>query len=193
MAYQLVNAPGTEPVTLAEARAFLQLDSSFTSDDTLIQSVLIPAARAAAEHLTGRALITQTWRRTLDGFPCLIELEHAPLQSVSAVEYLDSAGVWQTVGADVYTVDTASEPGRVALKFGQVWPLPVVQIASVRITFVAGYGDATAVPQAFKHWMLMRIRGLWEFRSESMEVLRGKLESPAFIDGLLDRYLVAMA
>lgn len=193
MAYQLITAPASEPVTLAEARAFLQLDTDFTADDNLLSLVLIPTARAAAEHLTGRALMPQTWRRTLDGFRCGIELERSPLTAVTSVQYLDELGVWQTVGTDVYTVDVASEPGRLALKFGQVWPLPVMQIASVRIEYTAGYANAGAVPEAIKHWMLMRIRGLWEFRSESMEVLRGKLETPSFIDGLLDRYRVVGA
>lgn len=192
MSYTLITAPAAEPLTLAEVKNFCQVEADVTADDTLLQAVLLPAARQACEHLTGRALITQEWRRTLDSFGCgPIELEHAPLASVQSVQYMDSAGAWQTASPDVYTVDTASLPGRVALAFGQVWPQVQYQIASVRINYTAGYGAAgSAVPEGLRHWMLMRIRGMYELRGESVEVMRGQLAKPSFIDGLLDPYRV---
>ena len=58
MALTLITAPTTEPVTLAEARLHLRLDSDFTADDDLIE-VLIQSAREAAEQELGVALITQ--------------------------------------------------------------------------------------------------------------------------------------
>lgn len=192
MSYTLTTAPAAEPLTLAEVKNFCQVEADVTADDTLLLAVLLPAARQACEHLTGRALITQQWRRTLDSFGCgPIELEHAPLASVQSVEYMDSAGAWQTASSTLYTVDTASLPGRVALAFGQVWPQVQYQIASVRINYTAGYGAAgSAVPEGLRHWMLMRIRGMYELRGESVEVMRGQLAKPSFIDGLLDPYRV---
>lgn len=192
MSYTLTTAPSAEPLTLAEVKTFCQVEADVTADDELIANVLIPAARQACEHLTGRALITQQWRRTLDSFGCgPIDLEHAPLASVESVQYLDSAGAWQTADAALYTVDTASQPGRVALAFGQVWPQVQYQIASVRINYTAGYGaTGSAVPESLKHWMLMRIRGMYELRGESVEVMRGQLAKPGFVDGLLDAYRV---
>lgn len=192
--YRLITPPATEPLALADVKKFCQVDADITADDELIQNVLIPTARQAAEQLTGRALITQAWRRTLDGMPLVLELERAPLQSITAFQYLDMASTWQTVSADVYTVDADTEPGRIALKFGQIWPIVLPQVASVRVDYLAGYGDAaTTVPEAFKHWMLMRIRGLWEFRAESVELVRSQLQTPSFVDGLLDRYCVVGA
>jgi len=41
----------TEPITLAEAKAWMQID--FTDWDTLIQNELIPAARIASEKASG--------------------------------------------------------------------------------------------------------------------------------------------
>ena len=58
MSLQLITPPAIEPVTLAEAKAHLKVDT--TDDDTLITS-LIAAARARAEWHTRRAFITQGW------------------------------------------------------------------------------------------------------------------------------------
>ena len=54
MSLTLVSPPAAEPVTLAEAKSHLKLDTS--DEDTLIAS-LITAARARAEWHTGRALV----------------------------------------------------------------------------------------------------------------------------------------
>jgi hypothetical protein len=66
--YGLVQtaAPASEPVTLAEAKLWARIDS--TVDDALVTS-LIAAARQYAEDYTSRAIITQSWRMTLDRFP----------------------------------------------------------------------------------------------------------------------------
>lgn len=193
MSYQLISAPAVEPITLDEAKNFLQIDPDIDTDDALIQTILIPAARQAVETRTGRALITQQWRRTLDGFPCggCIELEHAPLVSVQSVRYVDLNGTLQTVDPSIYVVDTAELPGRVAPVFGQIWPVGRYQIASIQVNYACGYGDTAAtIPPGIKHWMLMRIKSIWDFRAESVEVLRGRLEQPAFVDALLDPYCV---
>ena len=58
MALKLVTAPAAEPVTLAEIKEHLRVDSDL--EDALI-SALITAARQWAETYQGRAYITQTW------------------------------------------------------------------------------------------------------------------------------------
>jgi len=60
------TAPAAEPVTLAEAKMHLRVIDS--SEDSLI-SMLIASARQHAETITRRALVTQSWKLTLDQFP----------------------------------------------------------------------------------------------------------------------------
>ena len=55
----LVTPPASEPVSLAEAKSFLKLDSG--DDDTLIDT-LIATARVAIDLRTGCHFVTQAWR-----------------------------------------------------------------------------------------------------------------------------------
>ena len=54
----------------------------------------------------------------------------------------------------------------------------------------AGYGAAANVPMGIKHWILLRVDGLFKNRGETTEVM-GKLEKLPFFDGLLDPFTVA--
>ena len=76
--------PVAEPVTLAEAKAFLRLTG--TSEDELVAG-LIRAAREDVERSTGLALIAQTWRLVLDALPSddAVCLMRGPVQAVLSV------------------------------------------------------------------------------------------------------------
>ena len=62
----LLAGPAGEPVSLAEAKAFLRLDSD--AEDGLL-ATLIAAARLHIESVSGKALLRQTWRLVLDDWP----------------------------------------------------------------------------------------------------------------------------
>lgn len=55
-AYKVITPPSVEPITLADAKAFLRID--FADEDAVV-SALITRARAYAESVTHRALATQ--------------------------------------------------------------------------------------------------------------------------------------
>lgn len=188
MAYSLVTPPAVEPVSTGEARTHLRVDMA--DDDQLI-NVLISAARQYAEMATQRQLVTATWKLVLDGFrdnPVL--LNKSPVQSVVSVKYLDMTGTQQTLSASEYTVDTSTEPARIAPRFGKVWPIALPQIGSVEIIFTAGYGDAAAVPEGIKAWIKMRIGSLYQHREEVGVIASGRIDPLPFVDGLLDPFRV---
>jgi hypothetical protein len=66
MPLQLITPAAEEPVSLAEAKRHLRVESA--DDDALIGS-LISAARQSAETLTGRQFVTARWKLVLDSFP----------------------------------------------------------------------------------------------------------------------------
>ncbi|MEQ1790660.1 MAG: head-tail connector protein, partial [Rickettsiales bacterium] len=54
-----ISAPATEPITLAEAKLYLRVDSS--SEDNLITDLIV-AARMSAEAWLKNSLISQSWK-----------------------------------------------------------------------------------------------------------------------------------
>src|ERR1051325_1611605 len=67
-----------------------------TGDPELL--TLISEARDLVETLLNRALLQQTWRLTLDAFPCsdVLRLPRPSLISVTSVKYLNTSGVLVT-------------------------------------------------------------------------------------------------
>lgn len=157
---KVTSAPATEPVTLAQMKVQVHLDSDLTAEDDKLTTD-IAEARLYAETYLKRALITQTLRYSLDSFPCgHIRLPRPPLISVTSVVYINSSGspITLTAGTD-YTVDIYSEPGLIVLPYGTSWPAARCQHDAVVITYVAGYGAAAAVPQNLKEAILLRAAG----------------------------------
>ncbi|HUQ68746.1 MAG TPA: head-tail connector protein [Planctomycetaceae bacterium] len=177
----VVTAPAIEPVTLPEAKRQCRIADSIVAFDVELNALII-AARRYCEIATGKAFITQTLRLTLDRFPGwrdehTIRLPRGPLQTVSSIQYTDSAGVTQTVAAASYVVDASGEVGRVALADGYEWPTDAIeQIAAVKVNYVAGYGlTAASVPQTIRQAMLLLI-GHWFANKEAVGAASKEIE-----------------
>jgi len=169
MTLLLITPPAAEPITLQEAKIHLRVDDS--EEDTSI-SMAIQTARQEAEHMTGRALITQTWERVLDVFPAgAIQLGNPPIISITSVKYLDVNGVEQTLAGSAYTLDAVKMPGWLhPAATATTWPSTQADTPNtVRVRFSCGYGTAgSAVPANVRRWMLLRIGTLHEHRQESV-------------------------
>jgi len=141
------TAPSSEPITTAEAKAFLRVDHS-TQDDLIDD--LIAAARTRVESDTGRSLITTTWDLTFDQFPDerAITLPRLPLASVTHVKSYDEDDAASTFASSAYLVDTAQ--GRISLNDDEDWPTDVRSFSGGLVRFVAGYGSASSVPQPLR-------------------------------------------
>ncbi len=185
----LVSAPATEPVTLSEAKAWARIDGS---DDDAIITALITAARQAAEQHLRRSLITQTWKLTLDlscsrmndlpegvydlpmsalygGLPQSIPLPKGPVSSITSVVTYDQNNTAATFDAANYRLDSSGE--RLLLNYGAMWPSSIRPQAGCEITYVAGYGNAGAVPQPIKSGMLIHIASLYEQRGNCEDAM----------------------
>ena len=183
MGLALVTGPDIEPVTLAEAKAHLRVD--IDDDDTLIQAY-VSAARDQIELMTERALFTQTYRMTLDGFwggRCLV-LPHPPVQSVTSIKYDDADDVEQTLSSSAYVVDTDSEPGSVYLAENQSWPTTRGKPRAVRVTYVAGWSTVAAVPERAKQAIKMLV-GHWYESRETVVVGMTANELPMAVRSLV--------
>ncbi len=177
-------------MSLAEAKLHLRVDVD--DDDALISSI-ITAARQAAETLTGRQLMTARWKLVLDAFPYhAIFVAKCPVQSIVSIQYLDMNNIGQMLPSSDYVVETACEPARITPVFGKTWPPTLPQIGAVTVTFDAGYGAASAVPEGLKSWIKLRVGSLYAHREEMSILMRGRIDPLPFVDGLLDPYRVAL-
>lgn len=190
MALKLITPPAVEPISLEEMMNFSRIDSDA---DVITMQAMITTARQEAEKITRRQLNTATWELRLDRFPETIYLPVPPLQSVTSVKYLDSAGTEQTLTENTdYLVDSDSEPGRITPAYGMVWPTIYPVPNTVRVRFVAGYGDEdTDVPESVRQWIKAMAGTLYENR-ETIFVAPNTVNMVEikFLDGLLDNYRV---
>ncbi|MGW8180403.1 MAG: head-tail connector protein [bacterium] len=147
MARTLVTAPTEHPLSLSDLKEHLRVDGS-DSDSELVS--LLDEATNYVESMTGRRMITQTWKLVMDGFKDSVVLPYPPLQSVSSITYQDASDATQTLASTNYTVDTDSEPARVAQSATGTYPSTYDDLNAVTITFVCGYGGREDVPEELK-------------------------------------------
>jgi len=191
---------GAQPVTLEEMREHLRINS--TAEDEYIK-ILIMAAREQAENKLNRALVPQTWRLVLDGFPehdtAAITLLNPPLSTVTTDVTItftkdDTLYSSTTLPATMYTVDHESEPGCIYPSSDNEWPSCVGDIPkAVTIDYRCGYPVGT-VPRSIQSWIKLQVGAMYENR-ESLSVGRDNAvaEFPrSFVDGLLDPYVVVI-
>lgn len=180
-----ITAPATPPISLADAKVHLRVPSGDSSKDTLINA-LIDAVTSHYDGWTGvlgRAMVTQTWDVVLDAFPAgAIQIPLTPLQSVTSVKYLDTAGVEQTVDSNNYYVDTLSPDGWVVPDSDFSWPSTMAAVNAVAVRCVVGYGAAAAVPAAIRQAMLIRIGTLFTIAGRDGALRRETVDGVGSMD-----------
>lgn len=197
MGLTLITAPAAEPVSLAEAKAHCRIDDS-DSDGLLAGYVL--AARQWAEVYTRRALLSQTWDLSIDRdwpeelvdgewLPRIV-LPKPPLQSVTSITYVDTAGTTQTLAADQYRVNTTEMEGVIEPAYGVSWPSVRDQSRTILVRFVCGYGTSPgAIPEPIRQAILLTA-GHWVENRESVVIGTIATEVPQAAEMLLFPYRV---
>ena len=161
---KLIAGPAVEPVTLAEAKAFLRFENDL--EDALL-SGLIRTARQTAEAFLSRALTTQHWTQVRDAWPRhrRLALPLPPLQSVDEVRVIDALGTPETVPLTSFDVIASATPGVLVVKSGASVPTPGPKAGGIEIDFTAGYGDSwNDVPEAIRQGILVAVAHLFENR-----------------------------
>ena len=106
-----------------------------------------------------------------DRFPSCIELLNPPVQSVTSVYYVNSAGVDTLLSADQYRVDLVSLYPRLEPAYGLSWPVTRNISNAVKVTYLAGYGaTADKVPQNIKSCIMAIAADLFEHRESNVEI-----------------------
>jgi uncharacterized phiE125 gp8 family phage protein len=161
MSLTTTSAPAVEPVTTAEAKEYLRIDSSDDSQNAIL-AILIKAARTRVEEYLRRSLITRTysWEMNGDDMRDRIEIPRPPVQSVTSLTIYeeDSAGVETsyTEAAENWQLVEASY-----LKHrNDGWEVNRMDRAGT-LVYVAGYGDASTDIPADILMVIFRLLALW--------------------------------
>ena len=196
MTTALLVPPASEPVSLAQAKAWLRLDTD--DEDDLVQALIV-AARSIVESVTGRALIAQTWRLTRDAWPDTfaingffgaadialdMPLPFAPVASIDIVSVIGDDGTAQIIAANTYALVDPPDAARIV--FIAAPPTPTRSVAGIQIDVIVGYGAAADVPQPLRQAILMLVARWFENRGDVQEQAPSDLRGAA--RGLVEPY-----
>jgi uncharacterized phiE125 gp8 family phage protein len=102
----------------------------------------------------------------LDSFPFKDYIEFrdcSPVQSITSIKYTDKDSVERTLLQSDYLLDDYSFVNRIVLAYGKAWPQCTLKsVNGIKVQFVAGFGDATKVPQSVIWAMVLHIQSLYE-------------------------------
>lgn len=179
----LLTGSAGEPVSLAEMKLTLRLDGD--AEDALVGR-LLTTARLHVSAVTGRALLTETWRLALDTVPRdrVVRLPVSPLVAVTALRALGDDGAatdWPTTGLVL-----AKSPALIVLPEGVVAADRRAQLG-IEVDYEAGYGAATDVPADLKQAVAMLV-GHWFEHREAAVVDVTATELPLGVHALLAPY-----
>lgn len=136
----------TDLLALVKLNAVIEWD-----DHDVFLTHLIDTAASMIDGPAGAgiALGTQTWRKTLDRFPCQdILLPGSPVTAVSAVNYVDIEGNADTVDLPDTLLDTGSDVARLSPVHGSTWPSTREQNGAVTIDYTLGHADWTTIDKS---------------------------------------------
>ncbi len=184
----------TEPVTLSQAKDHLRIESSFTTDDTYI-TTLISVARSICENYVGFLLAKNTKvRYYLDQISDNEMIEMYGLYKIDSsstvFKYYDTNDSEQTFPSSRYFTDEESIPTRLFLKDDTTFPSTSENVPSaIKIECIAG-PVFEELPKAIYQAILLTIGHLYENR-QNVVIGSGKpYDVPQTAEHLMNTYRV---
>lgn len=159
---------GGEPLTIDDAKTHLRIDADLPDEDPWL-TVAISAVRRTVESDLNRCLSATptTYEMSFDQFPIerIIPVPRPPFLVVTTFTWFDLlTSVESAVDPTTYFLDTTSQPGRIILVPGKVWPTSVRWQQGGRLRWTAGYTSAAAVPARWVHAMKLLLGHWYEHR-----------------------------
>ena len=186
---QITTEPVGLAVSLADLKAYLRIDGN--DDDSLLTGQ-IQAATAQVEAWTRRHLLNRSLSIWMDQTPPgdRIELPYAPARSIDGVYGYAEDGTETQMAAASYYADIISQPPRVVLNDGSVWPTGDLRNANAfKVTYSTGYGTAESntIPGGLKEAVKALAAHYYEGRGTQTLAAGFKTisEAPPIIQSLL--------
>jgi uncharacterized phiE125 gp8 family phage protein len=188
MALVYRSGPTVEPLSLAEAKAHLRLETS--ADDALVASLMI-TSRLHIEAALGLALTAQDWTLVLDAWPAtgVVNIPMRPVTAVTAVRVRASDGTPSVVPTATYVFEGAGLPPRLVPASGAL-PNPGRAAGGIEIDFTAGFGTtAGSVPEPIRQALKLLVAHWYEHR-DPVEIGDPAMAIPPAVSALLKPYAV---
>jgi uncharacterized phiE125 gp8 family phage protein len=153
----LIDGPAIEPVSIAEAKAWLKIDGS--DEDDLIRALIV-AARLMVEAEIGQVLIAQNWRLVGDHWPQArdIPVSVGRLIAITGGRVFSAEGVATQIPLASMMAVKTSLPNAVAV---EPRPVPGRMRAGIEIDLRLGIGEAAEdVPETIR-LAIKRLVALW--------------------------------
>lgn len=151
---QIKTDLATEPVTVAEAKSYLNVD--YSTWDSLI-GTLISSARTKLERYTGCTFATKTLVSTFQQVSDSVDIPYGPIQSITHVKSIDSSGTKSTLTSGTDYIVTGNLFKTIRF-YGIATP--------IEIEYVAGY---TSLPSDLKVSILKQVGMDFEFRENVLD------------------------
>jgi len=186
---RLKTAPTATPVSVAEAKTHLRIDSSFTADDTYIET-LISVATFAAENYMNLWIMQQSWYLDIDSFPDYFNLLRGQNDDliINSITYADTDNANQTLAASNYFGDGSMKPARIYFAPDATIPSTYDKPNAVVVDFTVGNRNASDVPAPIRQAILLMVGTYYETRQTVSD--RTYKEIPQSAEFLLMPYRV---
>lgn len=156
-----ITAPAEPLLDVQDVRRHCRI--SELDEDAVLQDYIAAATDYldGDKGILGEALVTQTWRLTMDAAPSGdVVLPLGPVQSISEIRYVDTSGASQLFSSANYRLVGSV----VELVGSAAWPAVDDREAAFWIDFVAGYGAASAVKATIRQTARLLVADLYQNR-----------------------------
>ncbi len=182
-----MSGPTTEPVSLADAKAFVSIDADETEFDGLIEGFLV-AARQHAENMTGVRLGEQQVELLADSFADLVRLPVGPVTEVTALRMRGSDGAITLIDPDDYELTGSGLTRGLRPAPGHSWPQGALMAQGVQVTATVGFDP---LPRPL--WLAVLLMTADQFAHRETAVtgtIAAKIPTSMQVDALLGNYRI---
>lgn len=153
-------------VSLALAKQQLRIESDFTAEDTLIQS-MIDAAVGAAEDYMGAKIVDSDVVMNLDTLEAFTNIP-MPVRTFTSLKYFPTSGSEVTMPDTDYKLLKCGKENGIRITT-QTVPSTDVRYDAVTMGFKTGYASGT-VPKPIIQAVLLQISDMYDRREDRVEV-----------------------
>lgn len=155
-------------IALGDMKTHLRVDGF--EDDLLIANLIAAATEAldGPYGMIGKCLVTQTWQMQMERVTGRSEvyLPAVPFQSLTSLTYYDADNASQSLTVGDFTVYSEQDRAWIVPDIGTNWPVMYDRPDALTVTWSAGFGAASAVPQNIKHAAMQMVSHLYENRGD---------------------------